>query len=182
MPIPSLPVQTTSQTPAVPAAPAVGSRGALLARKPSDGSPQLGQAHTRQPPFLTPISHPCVEIDVKQSASRPPLGQNGFTYAKKGLQPTANGASVTLTADPLGKSGSSNLASTWPTPKFQSNESGASAQEVSSSEWCACVCACVCGCACVCVLVCLCVCLSVCLCMCLCLCMCGCACACICVV
>ena len=146
--------QTTSQVPALPTAQVTGSNKTLVARKSSDGSPQL--IHARQPPILTPIAHPCMEIDVKQSSLKTPLGTNGYTSAKKGsLLSSTNGNGVKLSAtglaDPFGQAGSSSLASTWPAPKFQPNGGSASTQNghvvagtpVSSSKCVSVVCVCV---------------------------------------
>ena len=146
------PAQTTNQAPVLPTAPVTGSNKIVIARS-SDGSPQL--IHARQPPILTPISHPHVEIDVKQSSLKTPLGLNGFTGTKKGLLlSSTNGNGVKLSAnglaDPIGQTGSSSLAATWPAPKFQSNGGSVSTQNgpvvsgtpVSSSElrlWCVCM-------------------------------------------
>ena len=123
-------------------------------------------------------------IDVKQSAPRHPLGHDGLGSTKKGPVSSSNDVGVRVSAgvgDPFGQSGaSSNLASTWPAPKFQPNENGAtgldhsmaSGAPVSSSEcvWVCvcvggrvCVCVCVCGCVCCgCLFVCLCMCIDVC--------------------
>ena len=121
---------TTNQAPVLPTAPVTGSNKIVIARS-SDGSPQL--IHARQPPILTPISHPHVEIDVKQSSLKTPLGLNGFTGTKKGLLlSSTNGNGVKLSAnglaDPIGQTGSSSLAATWPAPKFQSNGGSVSTQ------------------------------------------------------